>query len=145
MIQIFISIFWRQFVQHLCFTFFSVILPNYKKLNWFHFLYWCSAALQISPKHLLCLVGQTLRFLGEYRFRSSLYKKGVLKNFKKFSGKNRVGASFMIKLQARGLQLYQKRYSTSSTTVIVLRILQKFQEYLFCGTTGNGCFCILPD
>ena len=39
---------------------------------------------------------------------SMFFKKGVLKNFAKFDGKHCGGDSFLIKLQAEGLQLYFK-------------------------------------
>ena len=35
-----------------------------------------------------------------------LYKKGVIKNFAKFTGNTCVGVSFLTKLQVLGLQLY---------------------------------------
>ena len=45
--------------------------------------------------------------------------------------------SFLIKLQAPGLQLYQKR---ATGTRVFLLILRDFQEHLFLKNTSGGCF-----
>ena len=45
--------------------------------------------------------------------------------------------SFLIKLQAPGLQLYQKR---ATGTRVFLLILRNFQEHLFLKNTSGGCF-----
>ena len=51
-----------------------------------------------------------------------LYKKEVLKNFPKFTGKISVVVSFLITLKALGTQLYQK----SDSSRISLRVLRHF-------------------
>ena len=68
------------------------------------------------------------------------YKKGVLKNFVKFTGKHLRQNLFSIKLQVSALQLYQKG---ESDTGDFLRISQNFQEHLCCRTPLGDCFCPL--
>ena len=75
--------------------------------------------------------------------------KDVLKEFQMFRSSHRgcsiknsqggtcVGVSFLIKLQASGLQLYSE---TDSDTGVFLSVLRKFYEHLFQRTTANGCF-----
>ena len=55
-------------------------------------------------------------------------KKGVLRNFAKFTGK----------LPCQRL-FFSKRVSG---TAVFLRILQYFQEHLFYGTTPDNCLCL---
>ena len=49
-------------------------------------------------------------------------------------------ASFLIKLQASGLQLYWKR---DSSTGVSLWILWDFYDQLFLQNSSGGCFCFL--
>ena len=69
----------HQFFLNLCSKLLSV-LANYKKSNWFYFLYWCSLRF---PKQLQCLVYKTLRCLEniylEVVAQSSSMKKVFLK------------------------------------------------------------------
>ena len=49
---------------------------------------------------------ETVREIRKRRIRREVFcKKGVLENFTKFTGKTFVGVSFLIKLQASGLNL----------------------------------------
>ena len=59
--------------------------------------------------------------VSEAATRGVLWKKGVLRNFAKFTGKHLCRSLFLIKLQASGLQLYQKR---NSGTVVFLWTLR---------------------
>ena len=65
-------------------------------------------------------------------------KKGVLRNFAKFTGKHQCQSLFLIKLKASDLQLCLKR---DSGTGVFLWILQNSEEHLFYGTTPDDCFC----
>ena len=64
--------------------------------------------------------------------REVFCKKGVVKNFAKFTGKHLLPAFFLIKLQAGGLQLYLKE----------TRAQVFFCE--FCGIFKNTVFCRTP-
>ena len=74
----------------------------------------------------------------EYTFRSSrpelLYKNVILKISENLQESTCTEVSFLVKCQAGGLQLYQKR---DSGTGIVLWILRNFREHLFCETRVN--------
>ena len=66
-----------------------------------------------------------------------LWKKRSSEKFCKFLGKHLSRVSFLIKLHAGGLQLYQKR---DHGTGILQWILQNFSEYLFLQNTSIGYF-----
>ena len=59
-------------------------------------------------------------------------KKGVPRNFTKFTGKHLCQSLFLIKLKLWGLQLYYKR---DPDTGVFLQILQNFTEHLFTKNT----------
>ena len=65
------------------------------------------------------------------------YKKGVPKNFSKFTGKHLYQSFFLTNLHALDLQLYLKRYSG---TGVFLWILRKFYEHLFYRIPPDDCF-----
>ena len=67
-------------------------------------------------------------------------KKGVLGNFANSQKNTGARASFLIKLQASGLQLYWKR---DSSTGVFLWILWNFYDQLFLQNSSGGCFCFL--
>ena len=62
-------------------------------------------------------------------------KRGVLKNFAKFTGKHLCQSP-----EAWGLQLYLK---TDSSASVFLRISRNFQEHLFYRTPPADCFWTL--
>ena len=66
------------------------------------------------------------------------YKKGVPKNFSKFTGKHLYQSFFLTNLHALDLQLYLKRYSG---TGVFLWILRKFYEHLFLQNTSRRLLC----
>ena len=62
-------------------------------------------------------------------------KKGVLKNFGKFTGKYQCQSLFLVKLQARGLQLYFIKKETPTVFPCEFFEISK--------NTSGGCFCNL--
>ena len=62
-------------------------------------------------------------------------KKGVLKNFGKFTGKYQCQSLFLVKLQARGLQLYFIKKETPTVLPCEFCEISK--------NTSGGCFCNL--
>ena len=141
-LQFCISFFWHQFFLNLCSKLLSVILLNYKKPNWFYFLYWCSL---VSPKITAVFSRRNTELFGRYIFRCSRpelsYKKDVLKNFAKF-GKHLCWSLFFNKVAGWKPPTLLKR---DTGTGVVLWILQYFQEHLFCETPAKGYFRILSD
>ena len=63
------------------------------------------------------------------------YKKGVLENFAKLTGKHLRRVSFLKKLQAWGLQLYLRR---DPSTGVFVWTLQNFSVQLFSGNNSGG-------
>ena len=60
------------------------------------------------------LQNETVKKFRKRRIHREVFcKKGVLEIFTKFTGKTFVGVSFLIKLQASGLNLYSKRDSNT--------------------------------
>ena len=74
-----------------------------------------------------------------FHFRSSrsevFCKKGVLKNFGKFTAKYQCQSLFLVKLQARGLQLYFIKKETPTVFPCEFCEISK--------NTSGGCFCNL--
>ena len=64
-------------------------------------------------------------------------RKGVLRNFAKFTGKHLCQSFFFNKIAGSGLQLYQKR---DSGTGSFLPVLRNFYEHLFKKTPLGDCF-----
>ena len=70
-------------------------------------------------------------------------KKGVLKNFPKFTGKHLHQSLFFNKVaDLIVVQLYWKR---DSDTTVFFWILGNFQEHLFYRTHLGDCFCDMPN
>ena len=65
-------------------------------------------------------------------------KKGVLRNFAKFTGKHLCQRFYFNKVVGLSLQLYWNRDSGKS---VFLWILRNFWEHLFLQNTSNSCFC----
>ena len=65
-------------------------------------------------------------------------KIGVLKNLSKFTESTCARVSFLIKLQASGLQLYWKRFWLRCFPMN----FEKFLRTPFLQNTSGGCFCI---
>ena len=66
-------------------------------------------------------------------------KKGVLRNFAKFTGNHLLQSLFLIKLQASVLHLSLKR---DSSTGFFLWILRNFWEHLILQNSSGGCFWV---
>ena len=95
--------------------------------NWASIWGWLLFTIFTSKLWLLLEGSFCLRKYGIFRISHSEHRheKGVLKNFAKFTGK---------------LVFYKDavwRYTT-----ILKKGHRNFQEYLFCETPANGCFCI---
>ena len=88
-----------------------------------------------NPKTFHCLADPIDITEAVTRGRSA--KKVFLKMSPNSQGNTCVRVSFLIKLQALGLQLYLKR---DSSTSVSLQILRSFSEHLFLKNTSCGCF-----
>ena len=68
-----------------------------------------------------------------------LFKKGVLKNFAKFTGKNLCQSLFQNKMADwRPSNLLKKRFQRTFVSLEVLRI---FKEHVYCRVPPGRCFC----
>ena len=74
----------------------------------------------------------------EVVWRCSL-KKGVLRNFAKFTGKHLCQSLFFNKIAGIACNFIKKRDSGTDVFWWILRI---FLEHLFLHNTSSGCFCI---
>ena len=104
----------------------------------------CSNKRRFLQIYKTSLQNETVRQIRKRRIRREVFrKKGVLENFTKFTGKAFVGVSFLIKLQASGLNLCLKRDSNSgvfpwiwwnfSTLFLKKHLLAAFvQKVYFC-------------
>ena len=82
--------------------------------------------------HKTSFQNETVKQIRKRRIHREVFcKKGVLEIFTKFTGKTFVGVSFLIKLQASGLNLYSKR---DSNTGVFPWIWWNFLRSLFLRT-----------